>query len=315
MKIVMLDVGTLGADIDLSPVRTLGETDIYENTAPDAVVPRLQGADVAVLNKIKMTAEVLSALPTLKLICVTATGFDNVDTAYCAAHGVALCNVPAYSTDSVAQMTLAMVLSLASHLPAYREYVHSGAYSASGIATHLTPVFHEVSAKTWGVIGAGHIGGKVADVAAAMGCRVLVARRTKDPKYDTVDIDTLCREADIITVHLPLSDATRGILSRERIASMKAGAIVVNVARGAVTDEAALADAVRSGHLGGLGVDTFSVEPFGKDHPFAGILDLDNVCLTPHVAWGSFESRSRCVAVVGENIKRFFAGDPQNRIV
>ncbi len=315
MKIVMLDVGTLGADIDLSPVCALGETSIYQNTAPDEVVSRLQGADVAVLNKIKMTAEVLSALPELKLICVTATGFDNVDIAFCAEHGVALCNVPAYSTDSVAQMTLAMVLSLATHLPAYRDYVHSGAYSASGIATHLTPVFHEVSAMTWGVIGAGHIGGRVADVAAAMGCRVMVCRRSTDPKYETVDIDTLCRTADIITVHLPLSQQTRGILSRERIDSMKPGAIVVNVARGAVTDEAALADAVREGRLGGLGVDTFSVEPFGKEHPFYGILDRDNVCLTPHVAWGSFESRSRCVAVVGENIKRFFDGEAQNRIV
>ncbi len=315
MKIVMLDAATLGADVDLSPITALGETDIHQNTAADEVVPRLQGAQVAVLNKIKMTRAVLEALPALRLICVTATGFDNVDTASCAERGVALCNVPAYSTDSVAQMTLAMVLSLATHLPAYRDYVHSGAYSASGLATHLTPVFHELAGKVWGVIGGGNIGGRVARVADAMGASVIVCRRSQDPVFPTVDIDTLCRTADVITVHLPLSPETRGILSRERIASMKQGAIVVNVARGAVTDEQALADAVRSGQLGGLGVDTFSVEPFPAEHPFAEILGLDNVCFTPHVAWGSFESRSRCVRVVGENIARFFAGVPQNKIV
>ncbi len=315
MKIVMMDAGTLGADIDLTPITALGETDIHQNTAANEVVPRLQGADVAVLNKIKMTREVLQALPALKLICVTATGFDNIDTVCCAERGVALCNVPAYSTDSVAQVTLAMVLSLATHLPAYRDHVHTGAYSASDMANCLTPVYHEIAGKVWGVIGGGNIGGRVARVADAMGARVLVSRRQKDPVFPTVDIDTLCREADIITVHLPLTDETRGILCRERIASMKTGAIVVNVARGAVTDEQALADAVREGRLGGLGVDTFSVEPFPADHPFAGILALPNVCLTPHMAWGSFEARTRCVRVVGENIARFFAGDPQNRIV
>ncbi len=315
MKIVMLDAATIGADIDLSPITALGETAIYQNTAPDEVIPRLAGADVAVFNKIKMTREVLQALPELRLICVTATGFDNVDTVCCAERGVALCNVPAYSTDSVAQMTLAMVLSLATHLPAYREYVHSGAYSASGLATHLSPVFHELSSMTWGVLGGGNIGGRVARVAAAMGCRVLVCRRQRDPVFETVDIDTLCREADVLTVHLPLSDKTRGILSRERVASMKRGAIVVNVARGAVCDEKALADAIRDGHLGGLGVDTFSVEPFSPEHPFFSLLEHENVCLTPHVAWGSFESRSRCVATVAQNIARFFAGNAQNRVV
>ena len=315
MKIVMLDAGTLGADIDLSPVLALGEVDVYPSSAPCVVVERLQGADVAVLNKIKMTREVLTALPALKLICVTATGYDNVDLDCCRERGITLCNVPAYSTDSVAQVTLAMVLSLVTHLPAYREHVHSGEYTASGVANHLVPVYHELSSMTFGVVGSGHIGGKVASVAAALGCRVLVNRRRKDPVFETVDIDTLCRECDIITVHLPLTDETRGIISRERIASMKKGAILVNVARGAVTDEEALAEAIESGHLGGLGVDVFTAEPFPAEHPFTRILDRDNVCLTPHMAWGSFEARSRCLAVVAENIARFFEGKTQNKIV
>lgn len=315
MKIVMLDAGTLGADLDLSPVTSLGEVDVYRSSATCEVVPRLAGADVAVLNKVKMTREVLEALPSLKLICVTATGYDNVDLDCCRERGVTLCNVPAYSTDSVAQVTVAMALSLATHLPAYRAHVHDGTYTASGVANHLTPVYHELSSMTWGVVGGGNIGGKVAGVAAALGCRVLVTRRHPDPVYPTVDIDTLVRESDVISLHLPLSDSTRGMINETRIAAMKKGAIVINVARGAVADEEALVRAIETGHLGGLGVDVFTTEPFGKEHPFTRILGRENVLLTPHMAWGSFEARTRCLAVVAENITRFFAGNAQNKIV
>ena len=315
MRIVMLDAGTLGADIDLSPVISLGESTVYKSTDAAQVTARLQNADVAVLNKIKMTREVINSLPSLKLICVTATGYDNIDLDTCRERGITVCNVPAYSTDSVAQVTLAMALSLATHLPAYRAHVHTGAYTGGGVANHLTPVYHELSGMTWGVIGGGHIGGQVARVASAFGCRVQLCRRKQDPVYPTVDIDTLCRTSDIISVHLPLTEQTRGIINRERIAAMKQGALFINVARGAVTDEAALADAILSGHLGGLGVDVFTIEPFLAEHPFSRILDRENVCLTPHMAWGSFEARTRCLAVVADNIKQFTAGDVQNRIV
>ena len=154
-----------------------------------------------------------------------------------------------------------------------------------------------------------------ASVASALGCRVLVTRRREDPVYPTVDIDTLVRESDIISLHLPLSEETRGMIDAARIAAMKKGAILINVARGAVTDEEALARAVESGHLGGLGIDVFTTEPFAKEHPFTRILDHENVLLTPHMAWGSFEARARCLATVAENITRFFAGDVQNKIV
>ena len=315
MKIVMLDAGTLGADLDLSPVTSLGEVDVYASSAASEVVSRLAGADVAVLNKIKMTRAVLEALPTLKLICVTATGYDNIDLDCCRERGITLCNVPAYSTDSVAQVTVAMALSLATHLPAYRAHVHEGNYSASGVANHLAPVYHELSSMTWGVVGGGNIGTKVASIAAALGCRVLVTRRKTDPVYPTVDIDTLVRESDIVSLHLPLSESTRGMIDATRIAAMKKGAILINVARGAVTDEEALARAIETGHLGGLGVDVFTTEPFGADHPFSRILDRDNVLLTPHMAWGSFEARTRCLATVCENITKFFEGNVQNKIV
>ena len=305
MKIVLLDTATLGEDLDLSPITSLGEAVEYKNTAPEQIAERLKGANVAVLNKLKLNATNLSEAKDLKLICVAATGYDNIDTEYCREHGIALCNVPGYSTDSVAQITLAMALSLVSHLNEYNSFVHSGDYTASGIANKLTPIYHEISSMTWGIVGGGAIGSRVARVAEAMGAKVLVCRRKPDDRYEQVDIDELCRRSDIISLHVPLTDDTRGMISRERIAKMKRGAILINVARGAVTDEQALADAVESGRLGGLGVDVYSKEPFGTDHPFSRLLGYENVCLTPHMAWGSSESRARCVKTMAENILAF----------
>ena len=257
---------------------------------------------------------VLRDAKNLKLICLCATGYDCVDTAYCAAHGIGVCNVPSYSTQSVAQLTVALVLELTNHLSVYRDYVHSGAYSRSGVANALTPVWHELYGKTWGIIGGGNIGRQVARIAEAFGCRVLVCRRKPDAEYETTDVDTLCRESDIISIHVPLTAETRGMIGTKQIEAMKESAIVVNVARGAVTDEVALAEAVKSGRIAGLGVDVFSQEPFGPEHPFNGILELPNVCLTPHTAWGALETRNRCVAMVAENISAFCQGERKNRV-
>ena len=315
MKIAILDKDTLGLDIDLSPLRALGETAEFNVTPPELVAERIGDADVVVINKVKLNAENLSGAKNLKLICVAATGYDNIDTAFCSAHGISLANVPGYSTHSVAQLTVAMALSLATHLTEYRDYVHSGKYSASGVANCLTPVYHDVAAMTWGVVGGGGIGGRVAEIARAFGCRVMVCRRKNEGDFPLADIDTLCRECDIISLHVPLSDSTRGMISRERIATMKKNAIVINVARGAVTDEKALAEAILEGRIGGLGVDVYSKEPFGEDHPFYSIRHLDNVLLTPHMAWGSAESRARCVAEMAKNIQAFFGGERRNRIV
>lgn len=315
MKIAILDKGTLGEDIDLSPLRALGETEEYEKTAQGEVAARIADADVVVINKIKLGAQNLSAAKNLRLICVSATGYDNIDTAYCKGHGIALCNVPGYSTESVAQLTLAMALSLATNLTEYRSFTHLGEYSRSGKANRVAPVFHEISSMTWGVVGGGGIGSKVASVASALGCRVLMCRRKKDTLYEQATIDEICEKADIISLHVPLSDETRGMINRERIAKMKNGAILINVARGAVCDEEALTEAVESGKLGGLGIDVYSVEPFPEEHPYTRILSRENVCFTPHMAWGAYEARNRCVAEMGKNISAFFAGEKRNRIV
>ena len=314
MKITILDSGTLGADIDLSPIRALGDVTEYKATPPELIAERISNSDVAVLNKARLSADVLSKAEALKLICVAATGYDNIDVNYCRAHGIALCNVPGYSTNNVAQLSVAMALSLVTHLDEFRSFVHSGKYSRSGTANRLEPVYHEIAGMTWGVVGGGGIGSKVAEIAQALGCRVLLCRRKPETRYEAANIDQICRECDIISLHVPLSDETRGMISRERIESMKNGVVIVNTARGAVCDERAIADAVLSGKIGALGCDVYSKEPFGEDHPFTSLLELPNVCLTPHMAWGSYEARNRCVYRMAENITEFFAGNVHNRI-
>lgn len=312
MKLVILDAVTLGDDIDLSPLKN---ATVYPNTPPELVAERISDADVVVLNKIKLNESNLALAKHLKLICVAATGYDNIDTEYCKLHNIAVCNVPGYSTDSVAQLTVTMVLSLVTHLNEYRQYVHNGDYSKSDSPNQLTPVWHELCGMTWGVVGAGAIGRKVAKIAQAIGCNVVVCRRTIDPEFETVDIDTLCKISDIITVHVPLTADTRNMINKERVSEMKDTAVFINVARGAVADETALADAIKNDKLGALGVDVYSVEPFDVTHPFNSILDKPNVCFTPHTAWGSYEARNRCIKIISDNINHFFEGKYINRIV
>lgn len=314
MEIVLLDAATLGTDADLSPLMEQGNVTVWDNTAPDQIAERIESADVIVSNKVRLMEPVLKHAKNLKLICLAATGYDCVDTGYCAKNGIGVCNVPGYSTHAVAQLTVAMVLELANHLSAYREYVCSGAYCRSGVANALTPVWHELYGKTWGIIGGGNIGRQVAKLAEAFGCRVIVCRRKPDETYENADLPTLCAESDIISVHVPLTEQTRGMIGQEQIDLMKKDVILVNVARGAVTDEGALAKAVQDGRIGGLGVDVYSAEPFGPEHPFGSILDFPNVCLTPHTAWGAIETRNRCIAMVADNISAFCQGCRKNRV-
>ena len=261
-----------------------------------------------------MNRENLSGARRLKLICVCATGFDCIDVAYCRERGIGVCNVPGYSTESVSQLTLTMALALMGHLREYRHHVHAGAYTRGGVANCLTPVWHEIAGKTWGVIGGGNIASRVAGLAEAFGCRVLMCRRKEDERWENADVDTLCEKADIISVHVPLTEETRGMIGEKQIAKMKKNAIFINVARGMVADEEALAKAIEEDRIGGLGVDVFSVEPFGEDHPYMRILDRDNVLLTPHTAWGAIETRNRCMKIVADNIAAWQQGRRQNRV-
>jgi glycerate dehydrogenase len=314
MKIVILDAETLGGDLSLEPLREIGDVVAYPSTKHEEIAARVADCDILVQNKVKIDETVFSAAPRLRLICEAATGYDNIDLAAARAHGVAVCNVPGYSTPSVVQLTLSMVLSLATNLPAFAEAVANGAYTAGGKANILTPVYHELAGKTWGIVGYGNIGRGVGAVAEALECRVVVSKRTPCTDAECVSLDELCRMSDIITVHTPLSAETRGLIDRRRIEMMKNSVIFVNVARGAVTDEAALAEALTEGRIGGLGVDVFSEEPLPESHPFYAIRKHPNICLTPHMAWGSFEARTRCLETIASNARVFLSGGRQNRI-
>lgn len=313
MKTVILDGKTLGDDINLDIFGD--DTIIYGTTEPELVAERIKNAEVVVINKIKLFEDNLKDAKSLKLICVAATGYDNVDTAYCKEKGIAVCNVVGYSTQSVAQLTISMALSLVMHQKEYNDFVKSGAYTKSGVANRLTPTYYEVAGKTWGIVGLGNIGKQVAKVAEAMGCNVLAFKRTPDDSYETVSLAELMEKSDIISVHLPASAETNGIISREMISKMKKTAILVNVARGSVTDELALCDAVLNGEIAGVGIDVYTKEPFYDSHPMNKIKDMDNVILTPHIAWGAYESRVRCLDEIRKNIESFSRGEMRNRIV
>lgn len=315
MKISVLDVKTLGNDLDFSGIHKLGDVTVYDLTTQEQVIERIQDAEVLILNKVKLNQENLPFAKKLKLICITATGFDNVDTHYCKEHGIAVCNVVGYSTDSVVQLTVSMAFSLATNLLTYDKFVKSGDYTKSGIFNRVEPVFREISALTWGVVGLGNIGTKVARIAKAMGCKVLAYKRTPVEEFRCVDLDTLCKESDIITVHTPLNDGTYHLINGEQLSKMKSTAVLVNVARGAVFDEEAVTQAVLDGKIGGLGVDVYSTEPMQKDSPYQKLLECDNVIFTPHMAWGAYDARQRCVDEIEENIKSFLDGGMRSRLV
>ena len=314
MRIAVLDHAALGMDLCLDSLNVFGECADYENTRPDQAAQRLQGVQVAVLNKVRLTSEVLKECPSLRLICLCGTGYDHVDVKFCHEHGIGVCNVPDYCTDSVAQLTVAMALSLYCHLPQYHAYVADGHYSSGNAANRLEPVYHEIAGRTWGILGLGHIGTRVGEIAQAMGCRVIGYRRRAGGKYPCVDLNTLCRESDILSLHVPLTEQTRGIIGEKELAMMKPNAVLINVARGAVTDEAAVAGALMEGRLGGFGCDVYSAEPMPKSHPYYAIRQRDDVCFTPHMAWGSYEARIRVIAEVCENIRSYERGEKRNRV-
>ncbi len=314
MKITIFDRNSIGEDIDLSPICSQGECEIRPYTAQEDMIEHIRDTEVAIINKIKMNQEVLFHAPKLKLICIAATGYDNIDTAFCRERGIAVANVPGYSTDSVAMVTVSMVLSLLSHLSDYTDFVGCGDYTASGAPNRLTPVFHDLSGKTWGIVGYGNIGRKIGQIASAFGCRVIYHKNTLTDDAAYRPMDDLCRESDIITLHCPLTDATREMINERRLAMMKSNAVLVNTARGAVCDEAAVAEAMINQRIAGFGCDVYSVEPFGAEHPYQRIRALPNVILTPHMAWASFEARTKVIREIAENIRAFYAGERRCRV-
>lgn len=314
MKIVVLDCVTLGSDLDISSASKFGELTVYDNTQPDEVAERIKDAEVIFVNKVKLNSENLKDAKSLKLICEAATGYDNIDIGYCKDNSIAVCNVPGYSVYSVSQVTVSMVLALVNKLNEYTSYTRDGIYTNGKSANILTPVYNELFGKVWGVIGYGGIGSRVGEIAKALGCEVIAYKRTPVDGVKCVDIDTLIEKSDIISVHIPLSEDTKELINKERISKMKKNVIFVNTARGAVTDEKSLCEALKNGKMGGLGTDVYSIEPFGTESPFYEIKDYPNVILTPHMAWGAKEARERCFSEMLKNMEAFYSGNIRNRV-
>ena len=314
MRIVVLDAATVvGNGIDLEFLKEFGEVEEYDLTAPEEVIPRLQSADAVICNKVRITAEVMAACPTLKYVGLFATGFNNIDVAYAATHGVTVCNVPGYSTEAVAQHTFAFILELTDRVHTYNETVAQGDWVRSRTFAYFPIPMMELCGKTIGIVGYGAIGRRVGDMARAFGMRVLVHGRRPIPDEDVeqVPFEELLRRSDVVTLHCPLNADSEGMMDAAAFAAMKEGAIFINTSRGGLVDEHALRHALDSGHLLGAGVDVLQVEPMAADCPLLG---APHLLITPHIAWAGVETRRRLMGVVAENLRRFMAGDPINRV-
>ncbi|MCE9662410.1 D-2-hydroxyacid dehydrogenase [Halomonas sp. M5N1S17] len=307
MKAVILDAASLGADIDLSPIRErVDELDVHEHTAPEQVRERLDGAEVAIVNKVVLDGATLDALPSLRSICVLATGMNNIDMPTAERLGIDVRNVTAYGTASVAQHTLMLILALANRLPLYQRDVAAGRWNVSPFFCLMDHPTLQLEGKHLVVVGQGELGSRVAALAEAFGMRVSFAARPGNEANDRRPaLASLAPEADVVTLHCPLSDATRHLFDATLLATLKPGALLVNCARGGIIDEQAALDALREGQLGGLGVDVLPVEPPRDGHPLLDALEESlNLIVTPHSAWITPEARQRIVTLTAENLRQ-----------
>ena len=315
MKLVILERNSAGTDVDVSCFEKFGEVTCYPNTVAANTAERVKDADIILANKAPLNESTLKDAPNVKLICLLATGFDNVDLAYCRSRGIKVTNVINYCTSTVAQHTLLLALALSEKIAFYDDYVKSGAYSAQDRFSNFDRTFYDLEGKTWGIIGMGTIGRRVAGLAQAFGCRVIfysASGKSTCTDYKRVEFDTLLQESDILSLHCPLSDRTRGLINKDALSKMKKTAILVNVARGPVVDTQALYDALVADQIAGAGLDVLEQEPMAKDNPLAQIKDSTKLIITPHMAWASLESRTHLVEEVVKNIEAFLAGENRN---
>jgi glycerate dehydrogenase len=315
MKLVILERNSAGTDVDVSRFEKFGEVTCYPNTVAANTAERVKDADIILANKAPLNESTLKDAPNVKLICLLATGFDNVDLAYCRSRGIKVTNVINYCTSTVAQHTLLLALALSEKIAFYDDYVKSGAYSAQDRFSNFDRTFYDLEGKTWGIIGMGTIGRRVAGLAQAFGCRVIfysASGKSTCTDYERVEFDTLLQESDILSLHCPLSDRTRGLINKDALSKMKETAILVNVARGPVVDTQALYDALITNQIAGAGLDVLEQEPMAGDNPLAQIKDSTKLIITPHMAWASLESRTHLVEEVAKNIEAFLAGENRN---
>lgn len=309
MKIVFLDVKTIGEDIDLSYFDALGEVVKYPFSTPEEALERTQDADVIILNKVEINERSIGKAEHLKLVCVTATGTNNLDKEYLAKRGIAWRNVAGYSTESVAQHTFALLFYLLEKMRYYDDYVKTEKYIGDVSFTHFANAFCEISGKTWGIVGLGNIGRRVAELAKCFGCKVVyysTSGKNNNKDYERVEFDQLLATSDIISVHAPLDENTRNLFDKEAFVKMKKSAIFINVGRGPIVVEQDLVNALNQGQIAAAGLDVLSVEPMSELNPLRTIKDSNKLVITPHIAWASVEARTRLMKIISEQIIEFF---------
>lgn len=316
MKIVVLEAASIGTDVSWENFERFGEVVLYDSLPQEMVKETIKDADIIVPNKLTIDKNVLEGSK-VKMVCEAATGYNNIDVDYCRSVGITVTNVRGYSTKSVAQHTVALLLSIYEKLNYYSNYVQSGAYAASGQFSKVDEPFHEISKKTWGIVGLGAIGRETAKLAQAFGANVIyysASGKTYDVPYEKVEFDTLLRESDIVSVHCPLNEYTEGLFDEKAFAKMKSSAVIVNVARGPVVSDKALANALKTGQIMAAGLDVFEKEPLPEGNPLYGINDKDRLFMTPHIGWGTIEARTRLLRELELNIEAFLKNEKRNVI-
>ena len=315
MKITALEIMNVGSDVDLSEYGSLGGFTSYDITRVDQIQERAQDAEVLIINKLPINGSTISGLDKLKLVCVTATGYDNVDVDYCRSRGIKVCNAVGYSTSSVVQHTFATFFYIYEKLRYYDDYVKKGDYCKSPIFTHFDNYFNELEGKTWGIAGLGNIGRKVAAAAEAFGCRIVyysTSGRNNDDKYKRLEWDDFLKEADIVSIHAPLNDNTRNLFSDDAFDKMKETSYLINMGRGPIVDEKALVRAIKEKKIAGAALDVIDGEPMRKDSPLRELAGDDRLFVTPHIAWATVEARARLMHEVYLNIRSYIDGTDRN---
>ena len=310
MHIVFLDADTIGKDISLAPLEPLGQLKVYGTTFPNEISGRLKQAGILITNKVQIGQAEMDKAPNLQLICVTATGTNNIDLDYAAQKGITVKNVAGYSTESVVQITFAAILSLLNSTAYFDHYVKSGAYSTSPVFTHYGRTFCEIAGKKFGIIGMGTIGKRVAEVATALGAKVCyysTSGNNNKGGYPRLSLDELLRTCDVVSIHAPLNGNTKDLITYDKLKMMKPTAIIANMGRGGIINEKALAKALDENLIAGAAVDVFEQEPIPADHPYLSIKNKQKMQLTPHIAWGSMEARQRVVELTAKNIETFLS--------
>ncbi len=308
MKIVFLETDTLGDDVNISRFSELGDVVTYNLTMKIQIPERIKDADIIIINKLPMNEETLKDAKNLKLICLTATGTNNIDFSYTEERGITVKNVAAYSTESVVQHTFAMLFYLYEKLSYYDNYVKSGQYAYAPFFCHIEEKFNELYGKTWGIVGLGTIGKRVASVARAFGANVIyysTSGKNHDNEFEEVSLDTLLSESDIVSIHAPLNENTNNLINRDTLSEMKKTAYLLNLGRGPIVNEKDLYDALIHDKIAGAALDVLSTEPMSKDNPLIAIKDSKKILITPHIAWATVEARQRCVDRVYDNINKF----------